>query len=255
MDEIGNVENTLSFERDMSLNSYNSCKQQYTRLQTKIEEEIRRAYNQLEAAESMYRSAAAEYDAAMSRASSAEDDSDRSAAQSQADYARQRMADAEVEIARANEALARANGAMGNLTNVWAQYSPSAEAAANRIEDNYVAFSHLTSNGNNDLGQYIGLMEQAKGALYVDESGSMPFSEFTSGACGGLNGAQCMGRSGIITSQNGQQIHLSIRGEYFEFPNTKTGMARAYRIAKQRGDTEIAAKISKAFENGACEEA
>lgn len=253
MDEIMNVENTMTYERDMSMNAYTSCQQQYTRLYTRIEEEIRKAQNQLADAESMYRAAAAEYDAAMRQASSADDDSDQSSAQAQADAARQRMADAEVEIARANEALTRANGAMQNLSGVWGQYAPLAETAANRMEDNYVSFAHMTSIGNADLGQYIGLMEQAKGSLYETHATGTGISAGSSmGASNGMSGGGSSSGSAptVGFSSDRKSVQMNIGGQDHVFPYNKSGMAKAYRTAMKCGDTKMAEHIHRTFSDG-----
>ena len=64
MDQVGTVGEQMRRRQDESLNVFNSCKQQYNRIHTKLEEVAHRAYNQLENAESMQRSAELEYETA-----------------------------------------------------------------------------------------------------------------------------------------------------------------------------------------------
>ena len=57
MEQVGTVEEQMRRRQDESLNIFHSCKQRYSRIQTKLEEVEHRAYSQLENAESMLRSA------------------------------------------------------------------------------------------------------------------------------------------------------------------------------------------------------
>ena len=77
MDQVGTVGEQMRCRQDESLNVFNSCKQQYNRIYTKLEEVAHRAYNQLENAESMQRSAELEYETARRTAENAEDEDEK----------------------------------------------------------------------------------------------------------------------------------------------------------------------------------
>lgn len=125
MDDISGVGESLRRAKDESFTLYNSCKQQYTRLLTEIEEANRKAYNMVEAAESMKRVADANYELAMHRLENAEDDSERESAREQLRSAQASQAEASHEISVASVAYARAQANMKKLTDVWEHYTAS----------------------------------------------------------------------------------------------------------------------------------
>ena len=102
MDQVGTVGEQMRRRQDESLNVFNSCKQQYNRIHTKLEEVAHRAYNQLENAESMQRSAELEYETARRTAENAEDEDEKNAAM-------QRMRQAQVMRATADEEYSKAS--------------------------------------------------------------------------------------------------------------------------------------------------
>ena len=77
MDEVETLGENMRRHQDESLNLYNSCRQQYNRIHTKLEEVVRRAYNQVENAESMRRSAELEYETARRTAENTEDEDEK----------------------------------------------------------------------------------------------------------------------------------------------------------------------------------
>lgn len=166
MDDIGSVGESLRRAKDESFSLYNSCKQQYTRLYTELEQANRKAYNMVESAESMQRAADAEYELAMRRLENAEDDSERESAQEQLRSAQARQAEAAHEMSIASAAYTKAQANMKKLTDVWERYQPSIDSAAHKVEDGLSSFSTLVSNGNSDLGEYMGIMDKAQAALY-----------------------------------------------------------------------------------------
>lgn len=184
MDEIGTLGENMCRRQDESLNLYNSCRQQYNRIHTKLEEVVRRAYNQVENAESMRRSAELEYETARRTAENAEDEDERNSAMRRMQQAQMMRASAEEEYSKASIAYSKATGDLKQLSELWNENAPALESQAHLIEDGLSSFSHLVANGNSDLGEYIGIMEKAKDALY---SSSAERTDSNSGASATAN--------------------------------------------------------------------
>lgn len=262
MDDIGSVGESLRRTKDESFTLYNSCKQQYTRLYTQLEEANRKAYNMVESAESMQRAADAEYELAMRRLENAEDDSEREAANEQLRSAQAHQAEAAHEMSAASSAYAKAQANMKKLTEVWERYQPAVESAANKVEDGLSSFTTLVSNGNRDLGEYISIMDKAQAALYGDALGA-PSSGNGGVSTSANNGAVTANNSsssyrtkagntlGLVTAAGVTSIVMSIAGKEHSFPNTKSGAAKAYRTAVKSGDQEMIMRTSSLFKRGA----
>lgn len=166
MDQISSVEEKLRRSQDESLNIYNSCKQQYNRIYTKLEEVAHRAYNQLENAESMQRSAEREHETARRAAENSEDEESKNAAIQKMHQAQIKKADADEEYSKASAAYSKASGDLRSLSALWEENAPPLESQAHRIEDNMASFSRLAANGNSDLGEYMIIMDKAQDGLY-----------------------------------------------------------------------------------------
>ena len=268
MDDAGTVGEEFSWERDMQANAYEACKQQYTRLHTEIEQLLRTARNALEAAESAVRAAQEDYQDAMQDANSAEDDGDRSAALSRARSARADLAEAEAERDAALAELRKAQSAMNSLTAVWERYQPTAEGAFRQIEDDHFAYHTLMTNSSRDLGEYIGFMEQARGALYeepasavVSSGGGAPAdaAPIVTAVRDAVSASAEIGRAvgwcekhsmqAVTVSAGGaKEFTMSIGGQPQSFPCSKSGMARAYRAAVRSGDADLIARTGAMFE-------
>lgn len=275
MDEIGTLGENMCRRQDESLNLYNSCRQQYNRIHTKLEEVVRRAYNQVENAESMRRSAELEYETARRTAENAEDEDERNSAMRRMQQAQMMRASAEEEYSKASNAYSKATGDLKQLSELWNENAPALESQAHLIEDGLSSFSHLVANGNSDLGEYIGIMEKAKDALY---SSSAERTDSNSGASATANttihsqerqGSQnttaqgkgvssaaspvgwCASNSMTAVSVNecGQKtVSMTIGGIERSYPCTMSGMAKAYRHAKASGDQDMIARTSAMFE-------
>lgn len=275
MDEIGTLGENMCRRQDESLNLYNSCRQQYNRIHTKLEEVVRRAYNQVENAESMRRSAELEYETARRTAENAEDEDERNSAMRRMQQAQMMRASAEEEYSKASIAYSKATGDLKQLSELWNENAPALESQAHLIEDELSSFSHLVANGNSDLGEYIGIMEKAKDALY---SSSAERTDSNSGASATANttihsqerqGSQnttaqgkgvssaaspvgwCASNSMTAVSVNecGQKtVSMTVGGIERSYPCTMSGMAKAYRHAKASGDQDMIARTSAMFE-------
>lgn len=257
MDDIGSVGESLRRAKDESFSLYNSCKQQYTRLYTELEQANRKAYNMVESAESMQRAADAEYELAMRRLENAEDDSERESAQEQLRSAQARQAEAAHEMSIASAAYAKAQANMKKLTDVWERYQPSIDSAAHKVEGGLSSFSTLVSNGNSDLGEYMGIMDKAQAALYDGTSGTASTS---SGSSSSVTSSGAIGKSssstfrsktgntlGLVTAAGVASIVMNIAGKEHSFPHTKSGAAKAYRTAVNSGDPEMIAHTNGMF--------
>ena len=257
MDDIGSVGESLRRAKDESFTLYSSCKQQYTRLYTELEQANRKAYNMVESAESMQRAADAEYELAMRKLENAEDDSERESACEQLRSAQAHQAEAAHEMSTASAAYAKAQANMKKLTDVWERYQPSVESAAHKVEDGLSSFTTLVSNGNRDLGEYIGIMDKAQTALYGDTSGFSHSGGGVSTTASNDTGIADNNSSsfrmkagntlGLVTAAGVASIVMSIAGKEHSFPNTKSGAAKAYRAAIKSGDQEMITRTNDLF--------
>lgn len=257
MDDIGSVGESLRRAKDESFSLYNSCKQRYTRLYTELEQSNRKAYNMVESAESMQRAADAEYELAMRRLENAEDDSEREAAQEQLRTAQAHQTEAAHEMSIASVVYAKAQANMKKLTDVWERFQPSIDSVAHKVEDGLSSFSTLVSNGNSDLGEYMGIMDKAHAALYDGASGApatgsgSSSSSTSSSAIGKSNSSTFRSKTGntlgLVTVAGVASIVMNIAGKEQVFAATKSGAAKAYRTAVKSGDPEMIAHTNEMF--------
>ena len=268
INDINNIGASLQRERDESFNQYNSCKQQYSRLHTEIEEEIRRAYNMIEEAESLQREADFECSSAAAMLSSAETESERAAAQRRISEAQAKQAEAARELAIARAEYARAQSHMNKLIGVWERYQPAIETAATRANDEYVSFNSYVNNGNRDLETYMDSMDKAQAALYGEDTTTGRFSSevktspsfvqsgkdaFSIKDGRNTSSSRYLFKSkdkntiNIVSKSGTSNIVMNIAGEEKTYPYTKSGAAKAYRAAVKSSDTELAAHTNLLF--------
>ena len=272
MDQVGIVGEQMHRRQDKSLNLFNSCKQQYNRIHTKLEEVAHRAYNRVENAESMRRSAELEYETARRTAENAEDEDTKNATAQRMQRAQVMRAEADEEYAKASVAYTKASADLRSLSELWDGNAPALESQAHRVEDGMASFSRLVANGNSDLSEYMSIMDKAQAALYGESgesAGSNESSSFSGGAIssagtlssiahGGQNetGSSFKSKLGnivcIVAGTNGlKTISMRIDGKTRSFPNTKSGIAKAYRDALKSGDSELASYTSQIFSSSA----
>lgn len=185
MDQVGIVGEQMHRRQDKSLNLFNSCKQQYNRIHTKLEEVAHRAYNRVENAESMRRSAELEYETARRTAENAEDEDTKNATAQRMQRAQVMRAEADEEYAKASVAYTKASADLRSLSELWDGNAPALESQAHRVEDGMASFSRLVANGNSDLSEYMSIMDKAQAALYGESgesAGSNESSSFSGGA-------------------------------------------------------------------------
>ena len=262
MNKVGAVGEQMRRRQDESLNVFNSCKQQYHRIHTKLEEVAHRAYNQLENAESMQRSAELEYETARRTAENAEDEEEKNVAMQRMRQAQVMRAAADEEYSKASVAYSKASGDLRNLSELWDGNAPALESQAHLVEDGMASFSRLVANGNSDLGEYMSIMDKAQSALYGGSTATTSSSSNVTGLTGTQNtssgGSQRTASSsfqsrfgntiGIVVAANGMKtIGMNVNGKTQTFPATKSGIAKAHRSAVRSGDTELASYTSQMF--------
>lgn len=268
MNQVGVVGEQMRRKQDESFNIYNSCKQQYTRIHTKLEEVMHRAYNQVENAESMRRNAEIEYETARRSVEHAEDEDEKNVAMQRMRQARIMQEEADKVYSKVSADYSKASSDLRNLSELWEGRYPLLESQANRLEDRMLSFSRLVANANSDLGEYISLMDKAQDTLHENskEGASSNGGSVSSDGVVNTAGAQSVRcNSGqqttdavfrsevgntvsIVAATNGlKAISMSIGGKTQTFPGTKSGIARAHRNALKNNDIELASYTSKMF--------
>ena len=281
MDQVRTVGEKMHRRQDEGLNLFRSCKQQYNRIYSKLEEAVYRAYRQVEDAESMQRSAELEYEAARRSAETAEDEEAQNAALQKMQRVQEMRADAAQQYAQASAAYSGASGNLKSFSAMWEKNAPTLEAQANRVEDGMASFLQLVSHSNSDLGEYMSMMEQSQAALYdsvgdrtapdtgnpnptnsagrsVDtagtgrtavsgETGDRSADLLANSCPTGWCTSTCM--TAVRVNGDGKKmVSITIGGVARTYPCTKSGMAKAYRQAKMSGDEDMIARTSAMFE-------
>lgn len=265
MDDINGVGEIMRRSKDESSSVYYSCKQQYTRLYTEMEQITRTAYNKVEAAESMQRTAEAEFDLAMRLMENAEDENAQASARRQLQYAQELRAEAEAEMAVASAEYSKAQAKMKNLTDVWDRYQSQLESASHRVEDGLSAFVTVVGNGNRDLGEYMNVMDKAQASLYEGNPAGQSASAGTGSTAqtqsveSGVNASprestmfktRAGNTVGLAKVAGVTAIAMHLDGKEYSFSNTKAGAAKAYRTAVKNGDSELIARTKDMFSAG-----
>lgn len=174
-----NLQDLMRRDMDESLNKYNACKQEYSRIFTECEEESHRAYNRVMSAESEIQMADMMMEQAMASVSDSDDED------SQPDYdminrAQEMRRQAEADLVVAQADYSRAQDNISKLNAVMEKYGPSLEAESKVVNDSFTECSIVGSKAGEALEQYVGVMDKAYSALY--ESSAPQGS--TSGASG-----------------------------------------------------------------------
>lgn len=217
MDQICSVEGEIHRLQDESLNLYNSCKQQYNRIHTKLEEVAHRAYNQLENSESMQRSAELEYEIARQAAENAEDEDRKNTAIQKMHQAQIRKAEADRECLKAAAVYSKASEDIKNLSALWERDAPTLETQVHRIEDNMASFSRLVANGNSDISEYMSIMDKAGATLYGSASNDSNMSASASAGVTSNASARQGTKEGISDSASSTASQTATSGSGRQF--------------------------------------
>lgn len=267
MDQISCIGEQMHRQQDESFSIYNSCKQQYNRIHTKLEEATHRAYNQVENAESMRRNAELEYENARKNAENAEDENTKNVVTQRMQQAQVMLTEADEEYLKASVAYKKASEEQKKLSDLWDGNALALESQVHRIEDGIASFSRLVANGNSDLGEYMSIMDKAQDTLHgntginVDSNGGSTSSGSVMSTMRTKNSKDNGQKStdstfksnlgntvGLISTANGlKNISMSIEGKKQTFPGTKSGIAKAYRSALNSGDMELASYTNQIF--------
>lgn len=265
IDGINGIGEIMRRSKDESSTAYYSCKQQYTRLYTEMEQITRKAYNKVEAAESMQRTAEAEFDIAMRLMENAEDENVQESVRQRLQHAQGLRAEAEAEMAVASAEYSKAQAKMKSLTDVWDKYQSQLESASHKVEDGLSAFVTVVGNGNRDLGEYMNVIDKAQASLYEKNPAGQAASAGSSSAAqtqsAELRISASLKESTMFKTRAGNTIGLAtvdgvtgivmrLGGKKYSFSNTKAGAAKAYRTAVKSGDSELIAKAKDMFSTG-----
>ena len=199
LDYIANFHNLQDLMRramDESLNKYNACKQEYSRIFTECEEESHRAYNRVMSAESEIQMA----DMMMERAMASMPDSDDEDIQPDYDMINRaqemrRQAEADLVVAQADYSRAQDN--ISKLNAVMEKYGPALEAESKVVNDSFTECSIVGSRAGEALEQYVGVMDKAYSALYESSAPQGSSSASGSSSSSGSNRATVGGTNGI----------------------------------------------------------
>lgn len=188
-----NLQDLMRRDMDESLNKYNACKQEYSRMFTECEEESHRAYNRVMSAEREIQMA----DMMMEQATASMSDSDDE--DSQPDYdminrAQEMRRQAEADLVAAQADYSRAQDNISKLNAVMEKYGPSLEAESKVVNDSFTECSIVGSKAGDALEQYVGVMDRAYSALYE--------SSTSQGSMIGASGSSLSSSSGSAAGGN-----------------------------------------------------
>ena len=198
-----NLQDLMRRDMDDSLNKYNVCMQEYSRIFSECEEESRRAYNRVMSAEREIQMA----DMMMEQAMASTSDSDNEDSQPDYDMINQaqemrRQAEADLAVAQADYMRAQEN--IGKLNAVMEKYGPALESESKVVNDSFTECSIVGSKASEALEQYVGVMDKAYSALYESMSLQSSTSGYGSSSIGSSdNGVTAGGLSrGVTGSQS-----------------------------------------------------
>ncbi len=201
-----NLQDLMRRDMDESLNKYNVCKQEYSRIFTECEEESRRAYNRVMSAEREIQMADMMMEQAMASTSDSDDED------SQLDYdminrAQEMRRQAEADLVVAQADYSRAQDNIGKLNAVMEKYGPALEAESKVVNDSFTECSIIGSKAGEALEQYVGVMDKAYSALYESSSPQSTTSGYGSSSTGSSGNSVTAGGSsrGVAGSQSSSE--------------------------------------------------
>lgn len=210
MDDLDGISESLQRKKDESFSAYSSCMQHFSRLHTELEEANRKAYNMVESAESLQRTADMEVDMALRMLSDAEEESEISAAQDRLSYAQAMQVQAAQEMAVASAAYEKARSNMQKLTAILDRHQPSLNTSVKQIETGASSFITLANNGNRDLKNYMSMLDKAQSALYDENGGAVSSSSSATSSSSGTNATSPT--SSLSSSANDPSSASSLSG-------------------------------------------
>lgn len=219
---------------------YDSCKQQYTRLYTELEQKLRRAVNMVDSAESLHRTAETEYNLAIRILENSEDETERNSARQKLAYSQTLLAEAEAEMTTASAAYTKAQADMRRLTNVWERHQSKLDVDAQHAEEGLAAFFSIVNNENSALNEYIDAMGKYYAVLFTGSP------EASTSIALKTNSGNILGR---LTTAGATSIVMTLSGQTHRFPDTPTGSEMAYKTALKSKDPEMIQKTKELLSN------
>lgn len=219
---LRNLQDLMRRDMDESLNKYNVCKQEYSRIFTEFEEESRRAYNRVMSAEREIQMADMMMEHTMDSAWDSDDDA-------QLDYdtlnrAQELRSQAESDLVVAQADYLRLQDNISKLNNVIKKYRTVLESELKIVNDSFTECSIVGSKAGEVLEQYIAVMDKAYVAL--------------------LGTSKDTAKNSMVAVAS---VSYVISGQKREFANSKVGLNQAYKAAIKANDKSAAVEILQAF--------
>lgn len=267
LERMQSMPSALKSQQDESLSHFNACKQVYMRLLGEIDQICRKAYNRVENAESEQRSTEAKIQTQQRILESAESDQEKASAKNNILLARKQLTDAKNEVELANARFSKAESMQRRINALWEKYLPLLESASRKTEDRFFEFHTEIKKESQALSKYMVAMQKVEEALNKGEN-------YTEGL---LHGGEDVGSSkenegasekatvntskssvsgfktnkgniiGLPTTAGSTCIVMCLGEEKHSFPNTKSGAAKAYRVALKSGDDELVSQAHLYF--------
>lgn len=262
LERMQSMPSDLKSQQDESLSHFNECKQVYMRLLGEIDQICRKAYNRVENAESEQRSIEAKIQTQQRILESAESDQEKASAKTNIRLANKQLTDARNEVESANAEYSKAEGMQRRINALWEKYLPLLESASRQTEDQFFEFHTEIKKESQALSKYMVAMQQVEetlnsGGNYTegswhggeDDDSSKENEGASEKATANTSKSSVSGFKtnkgniiGLQTTAGSTCIVMYLGEEEHSFPNTKSGAAKAYRVALKSGDDELASQ-------------
>ncbi len=199
---VSDANKQIKSDTESSMSEYNGCNVYRSRLCNAIDEAMRRAFNQLQAAESDLRSAQAKYNAAMQELSDLSNGDDVSAVKARVQRAAQEVVRATEGVAEATAVSQKTASVKVSFQNVCDSYAQPLKSAIDSVEENSALYSRLVSDSFEELDVYAARMDEADETLNQGGvQGSSPSGSTQNGSFSGTSGTV----SGSQIAEDGAQ--------------------------------------------------
>ena len=273
IEQIQKVKKTLKAEQDDSMLRFSLCRQKYNRLHGELEQKCRKSYNRVEDAESKKRSDEALLQRYKESFDNAESEQSKAILQNQIRIASDQLLEDNDDLSSAQEQYRNDEKALHSLEELWNRYYQQLESTSRRMEDRLFELLSIVKKEDQALSKYMIAMQRVEDELkkaHPSDNGDLQNSQVESlqkesiaassllENIGGTEDKQhdnvYFGASdnlfGLMTIQGLTSIVIVLNGQVHSFPNTKSGAAKAYRIALKSHDPEIIEKTQTAFNAG-----
>ena len=248
--EMERIGESMRFRKDDCITLFAECKDKYYRLYSDLEQKTKQSYSKLEERESDYRNIKLQNETILRNMHDGSAINEKNL-QSIIYKARIRETEAERMVDYARKEYENNKKIIDELIKIWERYSLELGAIFDSIEDSLYGFHKLNNSANDGLREYLSVIEKARLLLYDDNNDDLN-SENDKTCTNGLGKAhngyrkQIISKIGnqIIFPENGSDdVIVHIDGKEYKVPNTVLGAAKAYRIALNNDDLELAYTI------------